>query len=166
MSNTLRLEDDAIERCVGICNAMVSQVDQAIKNADQLRFVSGFGGFDSAQQLQARYDEKFNGGDGSGSVRERLREFRDVILTMRDTFTAGVKRSPTRIARSVSRSQAFELEPTNDTQGTLRSRGPHCPAGRMWHRIRERRFRSGRYAHFNDAGTPACGSVRQASGRL
>lgn len=89
MSNTLRLEDDAIERCVGICNAMVAQVDQAIKNADQLRYVAGFGGFDSAQQLQARYDEKFNGGDGSGSVRERLREFRDVILTMRDTFTAG-----------------------------------------------------------------------------
>ncbi|MDV7241333.1 MULTISPECIES: hypothetical protein [Rhodococcus] len=89
MSNTLRLEDDAIERCVGICNAMVEQVDQAIKNADQLRFVSGFGGFDSAQQLQARYDEKFNGGDGSGSVRARLNEFRLVIETMRDTFAAG-----------------------------------------------------------------------------
>ncbi|MCQ4122604.1 hypothetical protein [Rhodococcus tibetensis] len=89
MSNTLRLEDDAIERCVGICNAMVEQVDQAIKNADQLRYVSGFGGFNSARELQSRYDQKFNGGAGSGSVRERLREFRDVIITMRDTFTAG-----------------------------------------------------------------------------
>ncbi|MGW4332480.1 hypothetical protein ACWEK5_06595 [Rhodococcus koreensis] len=89
MSKTLRLEDDAIQRCVGICNTMIEQMDQAIKNADHLRYVSGFGGFDSAKQLQTRYNEKFNGGDGSGSVRERLKEFRDVIITMRDTFAAG-----------------------------------------------------------------------------
>ncbi|WP_312033822.1 MULTISPECIES: hypothetical protein [unclassified Rhodococcus (in: high G+C Gram-positive bacteria)] len=89
MSKTLRLDDDAIQRCVGICNTMIGQMDQAIKNADQLKYVSGFGGFDSAKQLQARYNAKFNGGEGSGSVRARLREFRDVIITMRDTFAAG-----------------------------------------------------------------------------
>ena len=89
MSKTLRLEDDAIQRCVGICNTMIEQMDQAIRNSDQLRFVSGFGGFDSAKELQRRYDEKFNGGDGSGSVRERLNQFRLVIETMRDTFQAG-----------------------------------------------------------------------------
>lgn len=68
---------------------MIEQMDQAIRNSDQLRFVSGFGGFDSAKELQRRYDEKFNGGDGSGSVRERLNQFRLVIETMRDTFQAG-----------------------------------------------------------------------------
>ena len=68
---------------------MIEQMDQAIKYADQLRYVSGFGGFDSAKELQGRYDDKFNGGDGSGSVRERLNQFRLVIETMRDTFQAG-----------------------------------------------------------------------------
>ncbi|MFC9357675.1 hypothetical protein ACFTZB_14030 [Rhodococcus sp. NPDC057014] len=89
MSKTLRLEDDAIQRCVGICNTMIDQMDQAIRNADSLRYIAGFGGFDSAQELQDRYDNKFNGGDGSGSVRERLNQFRLVIETMRDTFQAG-----------------------------------------------------------------------------
>ncbi|GAF44875.1 hypothetical protein RW1_015_01490 [Rhodococcus wratislaviensis NBRC 100605] len=89
MSKTLRLEDDAIQRCVGICNTMIEQMDQAIRNADTLRYISGFGGFDSAQELQGRYDEKLNGSAGSGSVRERLNQFRLVIETMRDTFQSG-----------------------------------------------------------------------------
>ncbi|OUS93466.1 hypothetical protein CA951_23670 [Rhodococcus sp. NCIMB 12038] len=87
MSKTLRLEDDAIEKCVGVCNTMLEQLDDAVMLADRLRFVSGFGGFDSAQELQAGYTRKFTG-DG-GSVHERLNQFRDAITLMRDTFLAG-----------------------------------------------------------------------------
>ncbi|MDV7352931.1 hypothetical protein R4282_07910 [Rhodococcus oxybenzonivorans] len=89
MSNTLRLEDDAIERCVGICDTMIEQMDEALKKARALSNVTGFGGFDSASQLQARYAEKLNGGRGSGSIVERLDQFRKVVEVMRDTFAAG-----------------------------------------------------------------------------
>ncbi len=54
MSKTLRLEDDAIQRCVGICNTMIEQLDDALKKARPLSNVTGFGGFDSAFELQAR----------------------------------------------------------------------------------------------------------------
>ena len=89
MSKTLRLEDDAIQRCVGICNTMIEQLDDALKKSRALSNVTGFGGFDSAIQLQSRYEEKLNGGNGSGSVVERLDQFRKVIEVMRDTFIAG-----------------------------------------------------------------------------
>jgi len=89
MSKTLRLEDDAIQRCVGICNTMIEQLDDALKKTNQLSKVSGFGGFDSAVELQDKYHDKLNGGTGSGSVVERLRQFRDTVIVMRDTFAAG-----------------------------------------------------------------------------
>ncbi|EID79941.1 hypothetical protein [Rhodococcus opacus] len=87
MSKTLRLEDDAIEKCVGVCNTMLEQVRDAIKEADRLRMVTGFGGFASAQELQAGYQSKFTG--EAGSVHQRLIQFRDAIILMRDTFAAG-----------------------------------------------------------------------------
>lgn len=86
---TLRLEDDAIERCVGICDAMIEQLDDALKKTNRLSDVTGFGGFDSARELEKKYSEKFNGADGSGSVVDRLRQFRDTVALMRDTFASG-----------------------------------------------------------------------------
>ncbi|PBC48646.1 hypothetical protein CJ179_17735 [Rhodococcus sp. ACS1] len=87
MSKTLRLEDDAIEKCVGVCNTMLEQLDDAATKADRLRLVSGFGGFTSAQELQAGYQRKFTGDEAS--VLARLDQFRDAIILMRDTFAAG-----------------------------------------------------------------------------
>ncbi|MEU2002488.1 hypothetical protein ACH47B_15840 [Rhodococcus sp. NPDC019627] len=89
MSNTLRLEDDAIEKCVGVCDTMLEQIDDAIKKASRLARVSGFGGFNSAIELQEGYQRKFTGDESSGSVRSRLYEFRDAVMQMRNTFAAG-----------------------------------------------------------------------------
>ncbi|WP_213576217.1 hypothetical protein [Rhodococcus sp. USK13] len=87
MSNTLRLDDDAIEKCVGVCDTMLEQIDDAIVRVDGLRAVSGFGGFESAQELQSGYQQKFTG--NSESVRQRLNDFRYAIELMRETFAAG-----------------------------------------------------------------------------
>ncbi|QDQ94580.1 hypothetical protein FND50_29935 [Rhodococcus sp. WB9] len=89
MSKTLRLEDDAIEKCVGVCDEMLEQLDDALKKARALKNVSGFGGFGSAQELQTGYEAKFNGGGGSGSMIERLNQFRYAIEAMREAFAAG-----------------------------------------------------------------------------
>ncbi|MHA4853758.1 hypothetical protein L1080_030080 [Rhodococcus sp. MSC1_016] len=89
MSNTLRLEDDAIEKCVGVCDTMLEQIDDAIKKARALSNVSGFGGFQSARELQSGYLTKFTGGGGSGSVVERLSQFRYAIEGMRAAFSSG-----------------------------------------------------------------------------
>ncbi|MFC9551751.1 hypothetical protein ACFTWF_12950 [Rhodococcus sp. NPDC056960] len=87
MSKTLRLDDDAIQKCVGVCNTMLEQVRDAIKEADRLRMVTGFGGFTSAHELQEGYQSKFTG--NAASVHQRLSQFRDAIILMRDTFAAG-----------------------------------------------------------------------------
>ncbi|KAF0960658.1 hypothetical protein MLGJGCBP_06279 [Rhodococcus sp. T7] len=89
MSKTLRLEDDAIEKCVGVCDEMLEQLDDALKKASRLDRVSGFGGFTSAVELQDGYQQKFSGGEGSGSFTERLNQFRLAIELMRQTFAEG-----------------------------------------------------------------------------
>ncbi|QNG21602.1 hypothetical protein G4H71_09665 [Rhodococcus triatomae] len=83
----LRLEEGTIEELVGICDGMLAKLDRRIMEASELGDVSGFGGFESAQQLAEGYRRK--GVDGPDSVRHRLVQFRDAVEEMRTAFAAG-----------------------------------------------------------------------------
>ncbi|MFD4366808.1 hypothetical protein [Rhodococcus sp. NPDC058521] len=48
--------------------------------------MTGFGGFDSAQQLQAGVQRKLT--DAPDSILNRLTQHRDAMVVMRDTFAA------------------------------------------------------------------------------
>lgn len=87
MTKPLRLEDDAIAECVAICNALIADLNDAIYKASEIGWLTGFGGFVSAQQLQAGFQNKIQG--TPESMVERLTQFRDVIEVMKDTFAAG-----------------------------------------------------------------------------
>ncbi|QNG18195.1 hypothetical protein G4H71_02975 [Rhodococcus triatomae] len=83
----LRLEEGTIEEIVGICDEMLAKLDQRIVDASELGSVSGFGGFESAQQLAEGYRRK--GVDGPDSVLGRLVQFREAIEAMRAAFVGG-----------------------------------------------------------------------------
>ena len=84
---SLRLEEGTIEELVGICDGMLTKLDDRIWEASRLGLVSGFGGFESAQQLADGYRRK--GVDGPDSVLQRLVQFREAVVAMRDAFAAG-----------------------------------------------------------------------------
>ncbi|RVW03360.1 hypothetical protein EF834_09455 [Rhodococcus spongiicola] len=79
----LHLEPEAIEQCVRICDRMLDSLDDAIKEAQGLHNVGGFGDFQIAHQLAAGYTRK------AETVDQRLRDYRAVILAMREAFAAG-----------------------------------------------------------------------------
>ncbi|QNG20186.1 hypothetical protein G4H71_13470 [Rhodococcus triatomae] len=83
----LRLDEGAIEELVGMCDAILANVRTAMRQAAGLNLAGGFGGFDSAKQLEAGYKRK--GADGEDSVHARLAEFEEAIVAMRDAFEAG-----------------------------------------------------------------------------
>ena len=83
----LRLDEGAIEELVGMCDAILTNVRTAKGQARILNLAGGFGGFDSAKQLEAGYKRKAV--DGEDSVQARLTEFEEAIIAMREAFEAG-----------------------------------------------------------------------------
>ncbi|MEV0945892.1 hypothetical protein [Rhodococcus sp. NPDC049939] len=79
----LRLEPGAIEQCVRICDQMLDSIDDALKEADGLQNVGGFGDFQIGHQLAAGYTSK------GETVVERLKDYQAVIAAMREAFAAG-----------------------------------------------------------------------------
>lgn len=79
----LRLDDDAIEQCVQVCDEMLDSIHNSMKAARKLSNVDGFGGFAIGQQLTAGYTAK------AEEVRTRLSQYETVILAMREAFAAG-----------------------------------------------------------------------------
>ncbi|WP_072688080.1 hypothetical protein [Rhodococcus marinonascens] len=79
----LRLEPGAIEQCVRVCDQMLDSVDDALKKSNLLERVDGFGDFRIGDQLADGYTRK------ASTVVERLKDYRAVILAMREAFVAG-----------------------------------------------------------------------------
>ncbi|NLE80732.1 MAG: hypothetical protein GX610_14345 [Rhodococcus sp.] len=79
----LRLDDDAIEQCVAVCDEMLDSIRTSMIAARKIDKVSGFGGFRIGQQLTAGYTAK------AEQVRERLGQYETVILAMREAFASG-----------------------------------------------------------------------------
>ncbi|WP_246442142.1 hypothetical protein [Rhodococcus triatomae] len=83
----LHLTDGAIEELVGICEDIITNLEEAMGKSAALDWVSGFGGFDSANQLEVGYKRKGSGGEDS--VYDRLIDFKEAVEAMRDAFRAG-----------------------------------------------------------------------------
>lgn len=79
----LRLDDDAIEQCVQVCDEMLNSIRNSIQAATKISNVEGFGGFAIGQQLTAGYVAK------AEQVQIRLKQYQDVVLAMREAFAAG-----------------------------------------------------------------------------
>ncbi|AOW92121.1 hypothetical protein BFN03_03800 [Rhodococcus sp. WMMA185] len=79
----LRLEPEAIEQCVRVCDQMLDSIDNALREANGLQNVSGFGDFRIGHQLEAGYKRK------GETVIQRLKEYQAVIVAMREAFASG-----------------------------------------------------------------------------
>lgn len=78
----LWLEDGAGERCAEACEELMQELDRRAESIRRLSTRGGFGGFVSAQQLQAGFQNK------ALEAHSRILEFRAVVERMRDTFRA------------------------------------------------------------------------------
>ncbi|AOW91906.1 hypothetical protein BFN03_02195 [Rhodococcus sp. WMMA185] len=79
----LRLEPEAIDQCVRVCDQMLESIDNALQEANRLQDVGGFGDFRIGQQLAEGYRRK------GETVVQRLEEYQAVIAAMREAFAAG-----------------------------------------------------------------------------
>lgn len=89
MTEPLYLDDEAAAQCVAICDRIIEKFDAAIDECGIFNQTSGFGGFDSAQQLQKAFEDKLV--HSPASVRNRLLQHQDAVKLMRATFAANGK---------------------------------------------------------------------------
>ncbi|MFD4366868.1 hypothetical protein [Rhodococcus sp. NPDC058521] len=80
------MDDDAAAQCVAICDRIIEKFDDAIDETVKFEKISGFGGFDSAQQLERGFAEKLI--HSPASVKNRLVQHRDAVKLLRSTFEA------------------------------------------------------------------------------
>lgn len=80
---TFRLDDDAIEQCVRICDQMLAMLREAQSEASHLDQLTGLGDFATGRQLTAGYVAK------AAVVRTRIGQYEQVIAAMREAFAAG-----------------------------------------------------------------------------
>ncbi|WP_442971544.1 hypothetical protein [Rhodococcus sp. HS-D2] len=66
---------------------MISEMEAARKNANNLTRTDGFGDFESAQQLAAGYRRKAAG--TPESAKERVEQFIHALTQLRDAFATG-----------------------------------------------------------------------------
>ncbi len=77
VSGTFRMERGVAERCAAVYTRLVDTcVDQQITNSKRLQEVSGFGGFNSAQELQGKFADK------GGSTTDALKGIKEAALRM------------------------------------------------------------------------------------
>ncbi|MGI5216323.1 hypothetical protein [Nocardia sp. CA-290969] len=77
VAGTFRMERGAAERCAAVYTRLVDTcLDKQITNSKRLQELSGFGGFDSAQELQGKFVEK------GASATEALLGIKEAALRM------------------------------------------------------------------------------------
>ncbi|NLG54449.1 MAG: hypothetical protein GX542_02180 [Rhodococcus sp.] len=86
MTETLYLDDGTAAECVALCDDLIAKFDEAIRETRAFENISGFGGFDSAKQLQRGFEEKLI--NSPDSVKNRLIQFQDAVKLLRATFEA------------------------------------------------------------------------------
>lgn len=87
MTNFVRLEPDAVDEIVRICDLMLTELESARATAESLNRTDGFGDLASAQQLAAGYRRKAAG--TPESAKERVEQFIDALTRLRDAFAGG-----------------------------------------------------------------------------
>ncbi|WP_416063217.1 hypothetical protein [Rhodococcus indonesiensis] len=87
MAEELRLDPQAIDEIVELCDTMLGTLREAARQAGNLADAPSFGGFASAQALRAGFVRKARG--TPASLYERLEQFQAVLSDMRATFAAG-----------------------------------------------------------------------------
>jgi len=88
--NYIRLKDDAATKCAQMCVNLIAELDSAIKDADTLAVVNGFGNLPNAEALAKRYSDLAGAGKdgGDSSLKHALTRHRAVVSDMKDTFVA------------------------------------------------------------------------------
>lgn len=86
MTEPLYLDDGTAEQCVALCDRLIAKFDDAIRESTRFDNISGFGGFESAQQLQQGFEDKLI--NSPASVRNRLYQFQDAVKLLRSSFEA------------------------------------------------------------------------------
>lgn len=86
MTEQLYLDDGTAAQCVALCDRLVAKFDDAIQETVVFNEISGFGGFDSAQQLQRGFEDKLI--HSPASVKNRLIQFREAVTLLRAAFEA------------------------------------------------------------------------------
>lgn len=82
----LIIEHDAAERCAKWCDEYVTQLDQLGRRAQAMVFVDSFGDLNSATTLGKKFANLANGGAGTGSYADAIRQHQEVLTHMADMY--------------------------------------------------------------------------------
>ncbi|MFD3701967.1 hypothetical protein ACFWUP_02355 [Nocardia sp. NPDC058658] len=78
---SFRLEADAARECAAHFGWIADELSERIAEMERLNVLSGFGGFDSADQLRQGFESKANQGSAAlASVRQECRELQAAVL--------------------------------------------------------------------------------------
>ncbi|MDG3010421.1 hypothetical protein G4X40_09710 [Rhodococcus sp. D2-41] len=87
MADKLRLSPEGIAQCVKACDELIDTLDRQLSATYNLDALDGFGPLQSAQMLRAGFLRKASG--TPESARERIHQFREIAVRMRENFAAG-----------------------------------------------------------------------------
>lgn len=88
-SGELRMESDIAAKLAGHCDALVDELDTALRRTNDLKTVEGFGGLRSAQFLRDKFAKKAV--DDPDSAAKRLQTAIDIVNLMKQTFELSCK---------------------------------------------------------------------------
>ncbi|MDG3012616.1 hypothetical protein G4X40_20965 [Rhodococcus sp. D2-41] len=88
MGKNLRLSPEAAQQCADAVQELIDGLETQMQKVDRLTDLrSAAGSLHSARQLMEGFERKARG--SSDSLYERLGQFRDVAIRMRENFLAG-----------------------------------------------------------------------------
>ncbi|KAF0847959.1 hypothetical protein [Nocardia caishijiensis] len=82
----LIIEHDAAERCAKWCDDYITELDALSQRAKSMVFVDSFGDLNSAAELGDKFFQLAQGGPGSGSYTEAIRQHQEILKAMADMY--------------------------------------------------------------------------------
>ncbi|MFE9784403.1 hypothetical protein ACFYO7_03395 [Nocardia salmonicida] len=82
----LIIEFDAAERCAKWCDDYISDLDKLKWRTQNMVQVESFGNLGSATKLGQKFADLAQGGPGTGSYTEAIRQHQEVLVAMADMY--------------------------------------------------------------------------------
>ncbi|TLF72942.1 hypothetical protein [Nocardia cyriacigeorgica] len=87
----LYIADEGVARaCLKACNDHIDDLEDMLTSVNQVQAVSGFGNFNMARDLEAKFREQAVGTENS--LFEVIQEHIDVVTQMRDVMVASIEK--------------------------------------------------------------------------
>lgn len=82
----LVIESGAADKCAAHCDNYISELDQLKLRTQNMVQIGSFGKLDSAAKLAQKFAELADGGPGTGSYSDAIRQHQEVLAAMADMY--------------------------------------------------------------------------------